>query len=151
MKIEEKVDAILANHNLVHIATINKLGHPAVRGVNFVSGDKAGVLYFLTRKDSNKVAQIKENKIVSIAIDHDSPSMEELMELYYLKATATAQIVENMDELNTAMGLLMNKFAFLTDLPGDKNDFAVVKIKLHEVAVTDNRESFGHTELITYN
>ncbi len=151
MKIEEKVDAILANHNLMHIATINKLGNPAVRGVDFVSGDTPGVLYFLTRKDSNKVSQIKVNANISIAIDHDCPSIKELMELYYLKATATAQIVENMDEMNTAMGLLMNKLSFLADLPGDKNDFVVIKIKLQEVAVTDNRESFGHTEILNYN
>lgn len=150
MSVQEKISEILTNHNLMHIATINADGHPAVRGVDFVKGVNEQELYFLTRKDSNKVAQINENCNVSIAIDHDCPTKEDLMQLYYLKATATAEIVTNPTEANHAMGLLMQKLPFLTELPGEKEDFLVGKVTLKEVSVTDNRVNFGHTEVLAY-
>ncbi len=52
--------------------------------------------------------------------------------------------------MKLAFGLLLEKFPFLADLPGDPSDFAGVKIELKNVLVTDNTIEFGHTEEINF-
>ncbi len=150
MSVNEEVREILAAHNLVHIATMDSDGRPHVREVDFAASESENILYFLTRKDSRKVQQIKGNGNVAVAIDHDCPTWEDLKALKYLKATATATVVADPQETQKAFGLLMQKFPFLKDLPGDPSDFVALRLELKEVLVTDNTVGFGHTETIVY-
>jgi len=53
-------------------------------------------------------------------------------------------------EMEKAFGLLLQKFPFLKDLPGDPSDFVVIKVELKEVFVTDNTIQFEHTKTVTY-
>ncbi len=142
----EKIKDIVTSHNLLHLATIDKEGNPAVRGVDYAAEENGKDLYFVTKKDSNKVSQISQSNTVSVVIDHDCPTAQDLMQLCYLKATAIAQVVTDPSEAQSAMQLLMEKFPFIAELPGERDDFCVVKISLKEVLVTDNRVSFNHTE-----
>ena len=150
MSVKETINEVVNNHNLVHLATIDSDGMPCVRGVDFAVGDSDNILYFVTRKDSRKVEQLNKNGNVAVVIDHDCPSMEELQKLKYLKGTGTAALIDNPEEMQKAFGLLMQKFPFLKDLPGDPQDFVAVKIQLNEILVTDNRIEFGHTEPVTF-
>jgi hypothetical protein len=52
--------------------------------------------------------------------------------------------------MEEAFGLLMQKFPFIKDLPGDPSDFVGIKVELKEVLVTDNTIQFGHTETVAY-
>jgi len=71
------------------------------------------------------------------------------MKLKYIKGSATAAIIQDPQEMQNAFGLMMQKFPFLKDLPGDSSDFVGVKVQLKEVLVTDNTIEFGHTETVT--
>ena len=108
------------------------------------------MLYFITSKDSRKVQQIKNNGTVAIAIDHECKSPEELQLLKYIKGTGMATIIEDPKEMEKAFGLLVQKFPFFKDMPGDPSDFVGIKVELKEILVTDNTISFGHTETVPY-
>ncbi len=68
----------------------------------------------------------------------------------YIKGTGTATVVKDPAEIQKAFGLLMKKFPFLSNLPGEPSDFAVVKVELKNALVTDNTVSFGHTEEVNF-
>ena len=150
MSAKEKVREVVENHNLVHIATIDSDGTPCLRGVDYAVGDSENILYFVTRKDSRKVQQIKNNGNVAIAIDHDCPTWDELQQLKYIKGTGTATLIEDPEEMQKAFGLLTQKFPFFENLPGDPSDFVGIKVELREVLLTDNTITFAHTEIVTY-
>ena len=150
MSAEQTMKEVITTHNLMHIATVDEKGLPCVRGVDYAVGDPANVLYFITSKDSRKVAQLSSNNRVAIAIDRDCPGFEELAQLKYIKATGTASVIDTPDEMQKAMGLLLAKFPFLSDLPGDPADFVGIRVTLNQVLVTDNTISFGHTEQIDF-
>ena len=137
-------------HNLLRIATIDSKGLPCVRSVDYAVGDSENILYFITQKDSRKVRQIGINGNIAFTIDHDCPTGDDLHKLKYIKGTGTAALVEDPREMEKAHGLLMQKFPFLKDLPGDPSDFVGVKVELKEVLVTDNTIQFGHTETVAY-
>ena len=150
MSAKETIDEVLEGHNLLRIATVDSAGMPWVRSVDYARGDGDNILYFITRKDSKKVEQLKNNGNVAFAVDHDCPTLEDLQKLKYIRGTGTATLIEDPQEMQKAFGLLMQKLPFLRDLPGDPSDFAGVKVTLKEVLVTDNTIEFGHTETVTY-
>ena len=150
MSEKETVQEVVRKHKLLRIATIDSSGLPCVRSVDYAMGDSENVLYFITQKDSRKVQQIKDNGNIAFAIDHDCPTWDELQKLKYIKGAGTAALVEDPQEMEKAFGLLMQKFPFLKDLPGDPSDFVGIKVELKEVFVTDNTIQFGHTETVTY-
>jgi nitroimidazol reductase NimA-like FMN-containing flavoprotein (pyridoxamine 5'-phosphate oxidase superfamily) len=141
---------VIKTHNLVHIATIDPNGLPCVRGVDYAAGDNENVLYFVTKKDSRKVGHFVQNSNIAFAIDNDCPVWEDLVKLKYLKGTGTATIIEDPEEMQLAFGLLMQKFPFLENLPGDPSDFACIKVELKNVLVTDNAIEFGHIEELDF-
>ena len=150
MSTTETIKEVVDSHNLVHIATIDSSGMPCVRGVDYAVGDTENILYAITRKDSRKVQQIRNDGNVAIAIDHDCPGWDDLQKLKYIKGTGTASLIEDPQEMQKALGLLMQKFPLLKDLPGDPSDFVGVEVELKEIQVTDNTIEFGHTEAVTY-
>ena len=150
MSAKETLKEVIEGHNLIHIATLDSAGVPCVRGVDYAVGDRENILYFVTRKDSRKVQQIKNNGNVAVVIDHDCPEWNDLQELKYIKGTGTAALIEDPDEMQKAFGLLVQKFPFFENLPGEPSDFVGIKVELKEVLVTDNTISFAHTEKVTY-
>ncbi len=150
MSAKATMNQVLKSYNLMHIATIDTNGLPCVRGVDFALSDKENILYFVTRKDSRKVSQIKTNNNVAFAIDKDCPEFKDLAVAKYIKGTGAASIIDAPDEMQKAFGLLMAKFPFLADLPGDPSDFAGIRVELQNILVTDNTISFGDTEEINF-
>ena len=150
MSAKDTMTNVLKTHNLMHIATIDPDGLPCVRGVDFVLGDQENVLYFITRKDSRKVSHMSRNNNVAFAIDRDCPDFDDLVQLKYIKGTGTAAVIDNPDEMQKAFGMLMQKFPFLADLPGDPSDFAGIRVELKNVLVTDNTISFGDIEEVNF-
>ena len=150
MSEKETVKEVVRRHNLLRIATIDSNGLPCLRSVDYAVGDSENILYFITQKNSRKVQQIKHNGNIAFAIDHDCPTWDDLQKLKYIKGTGTAALVEDPQEMEKAFGLVMQKFPFLKDLPGDPSDFVAVKVALKEVFVTDNTIQFGHTKTVAY-
>jgi nitroimidazol reductase NimA-like FMN-containing flavoprotein (pyridoxamine 5'-phosphate oxidase superfamily) len=150
MSAKETMNEVLKNHNLLRIATLDSAGMPCVRSVDFVQSDDENILYFITRKDSRKAEQLKMNGNVAFAVDHDCPTGEDLQKLRYIKGTGSANFIEDPQEMQKAVGMLMQKLPFLKNLPGDPSDFVGVKVTLKEVLVTDNTIEFGHTDTVNY-
>ena len=59
-------------------------------------------------------------------------------------------MIEDPDEMQKAFGLLVQKFPFFENLPGEPSDLVGIKVELKEVLVTDNTISFAQTEKVTY-
>ena len=150
MSTKETIKEVDEGHNPVHIATIDSDGSPCVRGVDYAVGEKENIIYFITRKDSRKVQQIQNNGNVAFAIDHDCPEWDDLQNLKYIKGTATASFVEDPQDMQKVFGLLVQKFPFMENLPGEPSDFVGIKIEFREVLVTDNTIDFAHTKTVTY-
>ena len=150
MSAVETVKKVVKKHNLIRLATVDSKGFPHVRSVDYAEGDRENILYFITRKDSRKAQQIRQNGKVSFAIDHDCPAWEDLQKLQYIKGSGTAALIEDPQEMQKAFGLIMKKFPYLKDLPGDPADMVGIKVTLKEVFVSDNTLGFGHTETVTY-
>ncbi len=156
MPAKETMINVIKTHNLMHIATIDEKGFPHVRGVDYASDRNDGnngqenILYFMTQKTSRKVEHLSRNNQVAITIDKDCPTWDDLAQLKYIKATGTATIIKTPEEMQKAFGLLMKKFPFFADLPGDPSDFAGIRVELKKVMVTDNTISFGNTEEILF-
>lgn len=150
MSARETMKEVIGTHNLLSLATLDEAGGPCVRTVDFAAGEREGTLYFITRKDSRKIKQIRANPKVAFAIARDCPDWEQLRVLKYVKGTATAVLIDDPQEMQQAFGLLMRKFPFLKNLPGDPADFAGVRLDLKEVLVTDNAIFFGNTETIRF-
>jgi len=107
MSAKETVQEVLKSHNLVRIATVDPAGMPWVRSVDYAMGDGENILYFITRRDSRKVEQLKNNKNVGFAVDHDCPTWEDLQKLKYIKGSAVANLIEDPQEMQKAFGLLL--------------------------------------------
>jgi nitroimidazol reductase NimA-like FMN-containing flavoprotein (pyridoxamine 5'-phosphate oxidase superfamily) len=131
----------------MHIACIDENGFPCVRGVDYAEDDDMN-LYFITHKMTRKVGQIRNNEQIAFAIDHDCLNFEELQKLKYIKGRGVAKEITNPEDMQKAFGLIMQKFPYLENLPGEPTDFTAFKVELNEVLVTDNTISFGHTELM---
>lgn len=143
----ETAKQVIKEHNLMHIASIDENGYPCVRGVDYASDDDMN-LYFITHQMTRKVEQIRNNQHIAFAIDHDCLSFEELQKLKYIKGSGVAKEITNPEEMQRAFGLIMQKFPYLENLPGDPGDFTAFRVELKEVLVTDNTISFGHTEMM---
>ena len=150
MQSKEKVRKVLTSHNLMYLSTVDEKGFPKCRSVDFAIGEDESVLYFMTHKMTNKVQQIRQNNNVFVVVDHDCPSMEELQQLVYIRSTGKAYIMDTPEEAQKAFGLIMQKFPYLKDLPGDPGDFLVIKVELAQVTVSDNTVRFGYTEEVSY-
>ncbi|MBU1344637.1 MAG: pyridoxamine 5'-phosphate oxidase family protein [Proteobacteria bacterium] len=146
----ETMKQVVETHNLMHVATLDSNGLPCLRGVDYAAGDAPNILYFITGKNSRKVAQLTGNATVAIAIDHDCPTWEDLEKIKYIKGTGVATRIESGKEMEMAFGLLAKKFPFLANLPGDPSDFVGIKIEIKHALVTDNTISFSHTEELTF-
>lgn len=150
MTAKETIGAVIESHSLMHLATVDSSGMPWVRGVDYAAGDKENILYFVTKKDSRKVGHLAGNGNIAFAIDHDCSAWEDLAKIKYIKGSGKAAVIDDPEEMKKAFGLLMRKFPFLADLPGDPSDFACIRVELKHVLVTDNTISFGHTEEVHF-
>jgi general stress protein 26 len=157
MNAKDKINDVLKNHNMAHVATIDSEGMPCVRGVDYAAEDGADCFYFITHKHSRKVQQIRSNNNVAFVIDHDCLSWEELQEVVYFKGTGTATLIEDPEGMQWVFGLVIQKFPFLKrwdllleTLPGESTDFIGVRIDFKEILLTDNTVRFGQTETVNY-
>jgi general stress protein 26 len=150
MNSKEKIAEVVRKHNLMYVGTVDEKGMPKVRSVDYAMGEDESVLYFITNKSTDKVKEIRANNNVFIVIDHDCHSMEALSKLTYIKATAKAYVSESPEEVQKAFGLIIQKFPYLKDLPGDPSDFVGVRVELEKVTLIDNGVHFGYTEEVIY-
>lgn len=148
---KEKIKKILESHDLMRLATLDEKGFPNVRSVDFANdAEDESKIYFTTFKGTNKVKEIENNNNVYIVVDKSANSIEELSQIKYLRGRGNAVAVTTPEEMQKVMGLLMTKYPFLKDLPGDPSMMALYRIDLEEVDITDNSLGFGHKDTFKY-
>lgn len=151
MTINEKIKYILSEHELLTLGTLDEIGFPDVRSVDFaVDNEDESKIYFTTFKGTKKVKEIELNNQVYVVVDKAANSIEELAQIKYLRAKGKAYVVNEPEEAQKAMGLLIQKYPFLSELPGDPSMMSIYRIELSEVAVTDNSLGFGHVDHFNY-
>ena len=146
-----KIKKILESHDLLRLATLDENGFPNVRSVDFANdAEDESKIYFTTFKETNKVKELAKNNNVYIVVDKPANSIEELAKIQYIRATGLATELNSPEEIQKAMELLMTKYPFLKDLPGDPSMMSLYRIDLKEVKVTDNSLGFGHVDTFKY-
>lgn len=146
-----KIKNILESHDLLRLATLDESGFPNVRSVDYaIDSENESIIYFTTFTGTNKVKEIEANKHVYIVVDKSANSIEELSQIQYIRAKGVASKLMSQSEMQTAMGLLMRKYPFLSELPGDPSMMSLFRIDLKEIKVTDNSLGFGHVDSFSY-
>lgn len=151
MNIKEKIRKVVDSHVLMRIATMDENNLPKVRSVDYAADkEDESILYFMTFKMANKVKELQKNNNVHIVLDKDADSMEELSQVLYIKASGKAYQIDNPEEAKKSMGLILGKYPYLTNLPGDPSMMALYRVELDKVTVTDNNVQFGYSEECSY-
>lgn len=145
------IKEIFNTHELLRLGTIDKDGLPNVRSVDFANDpEDESVIYFTTFKNTSKVKEIAENNNVYIVVDKEAMTINELANIKYIRGKGKASIVETPEEMQKAMGLLVTKYPFLPELPGDPTMMSIYRINMTEINVTDNTKGFGHVDTVKY-
>lgn len=146
-----KIKNILESHDLLRMATLDENGFPNVRSVDYANDvEDESKIYFTTFNGTKKVKEIEINNNVYIVVDKPANSIEELSKIQYIRARGVASKLETPEEMQHAMGLLMKKYPFLSELPGDPSMMSLYRIDLKEVSITDNSIQFGHVDKYSY-
>lgn len=142
--LQEQIISIIDDVNDMTIATAREDGHPQATTVSYVNDGLA--IYFLTSKDSQKSKNIVRDSRVSLTINRDYKSWDEIESL---SMGAVAQFVADSDEQQRVGDLLFNKFPAAVDYDtGDAENYAFIRVDPTWVSVLDYRKGFGHTELV---
>lgn len=147
-----KMKMIFESHPLLRLGTLDQDGFLDIRSVDFANDpEDVTKLYFSTFINTNKVKQIEADNRVYIVVDKAADTIEELVKVQYVRGTGVASVVENEDEMQKGMGLLMSKYPFMKELPGDPSQMKMYRIDLKEVHIIDNTQGFGHTDTLSFD
>lgn len=130
---------ILDSHRIMAVATNRADGWPQN---TFVGYANLGLLiYFIVYPSSQKLANIRQDGRVAIAVGHEPRGLDELQAVF---AGAEAAEVTDETEKAQAWRLLRERHPNLAglDLPGPA-DAAVMRAKCRFVSVLDYRMAFG--------
>jgi nitroimidazol reductase NimA-like FMN-containing flavoprotein (pyridoxamine 5'-phosphate oxidase superfamily) len=133
---------ILDSYRTMAVSTLRADGWPQTTIVGYVN---AGLtLYFLIFRSSQKLANIRRDKRISIAVGGEPKELKELTAVY---AAAHATEVTSAEERAFAWTLLQSRHPNLTDfeLP-ERTEAAMIKATLQFVSVLDYRKGPGHVE-----
>ncbi len=145
-QIEQLILDILADHNILTLATVRDDGYPQATTVTYANDGLE--IYFLTGPERQKVINIKRCNKVSLTIDHDYEDW------YQIKGLSMGGIAENLsdpDEIKKAITYLTAKFHQLREWGSDEETrkaAAFVKITPQVISVINYEKGFGHTDLV---
>jgi len=133
---------ILNSHRTMAISTLRADGWPQTTIVGYVN--EGLTLYFLIFRSSQKLANIRRDNRISIAVGGEPKDLEELTAVY---AAARALEVKDSEERKRAWSLLEVRHPNLVDfeLP-EPTDAAMIKAACQFVSVLDYRKGPGHID-----
>lgn len=139
---DEGAVEILNSHRTMAISTLRPDGWPQTTFVGYAN--QGITLFFLIFRSSQKLANIRRDMRVSLAVGGDERELSQLTAVY---AAAHAVEVTDPKERERAWNLLEARHPNLADfeLP-DRTDAAMMKAECHHVTVLDYRRGPGHTE-----
>jgi len=146
---KDRLKELMDSHKLMRIATLDESGFPNVRSVDFVCASESAI-YFTTFKQTRKVKEIAKDNRVYFVIDREANTIEELARVQYVRGRGKAFMVDTPEEMQESMGMLLGKYPFLKDLPGDPTMMNIYRVDIDTVELTDNTKGFGHVDIIEF-
>lgn len=139
---QENAIEILDSHMTMAISTLRPDGWPQTTIVGYAN--QGLTLYFLIFRSSQKLANIRRDKRVSIAVGGESKDLSQLTAVY---AAAHASEVTDPEERTRGWRLLVSRHPNLVDfdLP-ERTEAALMKAQCQHLSVLDYRKGPGHTE-----
>ena len=133
---------ILNCHRTMALSTLRPDGWPQTTFVGYANEELT--LFFLIFRSSQKLANIRRDMRVSLAVGGDEQEIRQLTAVY---AAAHAIEVTDPTERARAWSLLESRHPNLVDfeLP-DRTEAAMMKAVCQHVTVLDYRKGAGHTE-----
>lgn len=128
------------------LATVRDDGYPQATTVSFAHDGMT--LYVGIGQHSQKAHNIRRNNKVSLAI---SLPYQEWNEIRGLSMSATAEVLEDREQIERAKQCLMQRFPQAAEwAAGDRaSEIAFLRITPHVISVLDYTKGFGHTEQVT--
>jgi nitroimidazol reductase NimA-like FMN-containing flavoprotein (pyridoxamine 5'-phosphate oxidase superfamily) len=138
---------ILDTHRIMAISTLRADGWSQTTFVGYVN--EGLTLYFLVFRSSQKLANIRRDKRISLAIGGEPRELDQLTAVY---AAAHASEVKDPAERTRAWSLLQSRHPNLNDfeLP-ELTDAAMMKATCQFVSVLDYRKGPGHVDELSIN
>lgn len=142
---EENAVEILNAHRLMAISTLRPDGWPQTTIVGYAN--EGLTLYFMIFRSSQKLANIRHDRRVSLAV---SGAAEDLRQATAVYAAAHATELTDANERDHGWRVLQSRHPNLQDfeLP-DRTRAALVKAECKHVSVVDYRKGLGHTEQLS--
>lgn len=139
---DEGAIEILNSHRTMAISTLRPDGWPQTTFVGYVN--EGLTLFFLIFRSSQKLANIRRDMRVSLAVGGEAKDLSQLTAVY---AAAHAVEVTDPEERTRAWNLLVSRHPNLADfeLP-ERTDAAMIRAACQYVTVLDYRRGLGHTE-----
>ena len=133
---------ILCSHRTMAVSTLRPDGWSQTTIVGYVNDGLT--LYFLVFRSSQKLANIRRDKRISLAVGGEPEDLGQLTAVY---AAAHATEVIDRDERERAWSLLQSRHPNLLDfeLP-ERSEAAMVKATLQFVSTLDYRKGAGFIE-----
>lgn len=140
--VQENAIQILDSHRTMAISTLRPDGWPQTTIVGYANDGLT--LYFLIFRSSQKLANIRRDRRVSLAVGGDSKDLSQLTAVY---AAAHANEVTDPEVRARAWRLLVSRHPNLIefDLP-ERTDAALMMAVCQHVSVLDYRKNPGHVE-----
>ena len=144
-EIRQQIIGVMNSHKVMTVATIRPDGYPQATTVNYVNEGLA--LYFVCDKNSQKVSNLKQNRKVSLTIDHLEGDWRTVRGL---SLGGTAEVFNEGDrEFRHTLDLITRKFPRLGEvLKKEIEAMAAVKITPEVISFIDYSKGFGHTDLV---
>ena len=139
---QERAVEILDSNRTMAISTLRPDGSPQTTIVGFANEGLS--LYFLIFRTSQKLANIRRDKRISIAVGGDAKERDQLTAVY---AAAHALELTDPVERMRAWNMLQSRHPNLIDfeLP-ERTQAAMIKAACRFVTVLDYREGPGHID-----
>jgi nitroimidazol reductase NimA-like FMN-containing flavoprotein (pyridoxamine 5'-phosphate oxidase superfamily) len=133
---------ILDTHQVMAISTLRPDGWPQTTIVGYVN--EGLTVYFLVFRSSQKLANIRRDMRISVAVGGEPSELDQLTAVY---AAAHAMEVKDQAERDRAWKLMQQRHGNLAafDLP-EQSDAAMIRADLRHVSVLDYRKGPGHIE-----
>jgi general stress protein 26 len=139
-----KIREVLRSQHLMTLATIRPDGYPQATLLNYIADDLT--LYFATDAASQKVANIKLNNKVSVAIASQTE------DFYKLSGLSMAGIATRIMEKEAADRLSVRLFRALPQskkfVPQDPRQLAVFSVAPVAISLVDYASGFGKSYLL---
>ncbi len=141
---KKMINDFLNRNQIINLSTISADGKPYAAVIAYANDDNS--LYFSTEKSSQKALNILSNPNVAFT---SAVEMTNWNDVKSIQMQGTAASITKKEEADKAMGMLLQKFPEMKDMPPNPN-MGLFKLTLTEGYFLDYSVQFMHRERITY-